>query len=363
MFKINDNERAEILAAHLKLKAQLKEQTQTPGEVNYTAEQLGNLIITNRLCFCKPEVSTCEGPLNNNGVFSVVATMAQNSQQKKSNGEPLFKVGDKLNFNLNDYTYTVPGMSVKHVWGCKTLLPNLKEMKDSLLSDYIKRGYKTIMQLSPMDQGNPSDKYEEIDLSKKYPFLYPAWDQLSKDSRFKFIYTPKNQTLNGQNASIPRNDAERKHIEAYKEQNSAINYVTLEEIINEYGSFDVVKDLYTAHQIGRVGDNIFNRPFYLYYKNTGEKEAGLNQYATHKALKDINISKSLCAKKIKTLYDMYKVNMTNVSSSTFDTLKTQVTYCARKYDNYDVLGVGKTDDKLYELTSLSSSNKFKINLR
>lgn len=367
MIKINDLERREILKSHLAQKIKLNEQQTalpTPGSLKVTPATLGDKILTQQICFCKADVAKCGAVYNTNGVFTIQATMKNDSQQQTPSGQPIYKAGNVVTFNLNDYTYIAPSSSTKHTWRCSALSGSITEIRNEMVGFYItKMGYNTIDTIPNELRANINDpnKYIQLDLSLMYPFLYPKWESI--DNTYKFLYKPKSKTFQVKSNSYPETPEEKSRIESLKQKNPRLK--TMEDVLNDEGirDFSVISDKYTPYQIGNETDNVFGREFYLYYKNTGQNAAKKSVDIVKNAMQELNISKNTCAKLINNYYEAYKVNQTNMDLTKFDTIKTQVTYCARKYDNFGLLGGDKIDEKLDTLKGLSSNNKFKIKIQ
>lgn len=362
MIKINESERNAIIKAHLEYKAKLNEQQKpmaTPGDLNITPARLGAIIVNSKVCFCAKDLANCSGPFNNNGVITIQGKMLTNSAQNKPDGKPVYQAGNVVNFNLNDYTYVVGTETTKNTWKCSSIVGSIQQLRRDVMEHYRNLGYYSLEDF-PDNRTALTDreKYNELDLGLVYPFLYPKW--LDTQNYERFLYIPKSTTFQVKSNSYPQTQQERDRIAAVKQTDPRLK--TMEEVLTDEGvkDFSAISGKYTPYKIGKPGDNVFNRDFFLYYRNVGQEAAKTSVDVAKKAMKELNISKATCAKLINNYYEAYKVNQENMNQTDFDTIKTQVTYCARKYDNYGLLGGNKVDEKLDTLKGLSSNNKFKI---
>lgn len=359
MLNINDIEKKIILELHNNHKQNLREQ-QKPQEIDLITNPL--TIATNiqesAICFCK--TSRCGAPYKDpkTGDILINATAASASQSIDETGNKRYDANDSLIFNISKFTYTVEKNGKRYSWGCQALTPTITNMRNAIVKYYDQMGYKNPESFEYNPDLNDTNKFDVINLSINYPYLFPVWEGIDKT---KFIlHKPKSSNVQ---PDVPVNSIEKSVVDAYKSRYPDLK--TQQEVMDErnISDFSVVATYYEPVQIARIGDGKFNRPFFLYRLKAGQAPAKQMAQRAKESQEELNINKPTCSKLIKRFYEIFKLKdaaFTNLTEVEFNKLKQQVTYCSRKYDNYGVLGSDKIDDMLSQLKSLSSTNQFKI---
>ena len=368
MFQINNSEREQILEMHQKFKKLLSEQAaQTPDFIDVQTKNaaIAQKIVGQNICFCKQEIATCSSPIIKDKSIIINARMAVNSSKVNSSGQPLYKAGDTVAYNVSDFTFTAPQSTTKHNWTCAAINDIIGTMRQDVIANYNQLGYKTLEGLGKY-AANAEDpkRYDKIQLNLKYPFLFPKWMPINRDDLAIYtLYKAKSQDISADESSEPQSDEERIRIEQWIKKDPTL--VTKKTAMEKNGveDFARIASLYTAVQIGTPNDSVFGRPFYLYRLKSGQAGAKNVLQTSKQSEKTLQINKPMCAKLIKQLYELYKLKdaaFTTMSEEEIAQLKMKVTYCSRKYDNYGLLGGDKIDAMVSELKGLPNSNKFNI---
>lgn len=362
MINITEQEKKRILEAHLKEK--LKEQT-SPAAANVLpkASSIAKTIIDGNICFCDNVRFTCQlEPISyNNGKTYIRATALQNSDKTDINNVPIYKQGDIVFFCVDDYTFTAknPNSPLKHNWKCDKLFQTVIKpiLEKSLMFNLNKEGFMTRNQISITPGTDIKTYYDEFSLKERYPYLFPpGFNDI-------LVYKPKSEGFKTKERSTGFSDEQQKVIDTQKQLNPQL--LTMQEVLDNENveDFSAVADKYRAVQIGKSGDNVFNRDFYLYQKLSGQDLAKQTAQTAKQAVKELNINRNTCSTLINQLYEMYRTKQTNIDATQFNKLKESVTYCARKYDDFSTMGIGggNVEKKIAALKSLPRNDKFKIN--
>lgn len=365
MITINQEEKNTILELHSKFKQILIEQNQkqTPDLIiaQTTANAIGQRLFRGKMCFCSVNVANCQAPITDqNNKTTIRAQVLTNSNQTRPNGQPVYNSGDFITYNLDDFTFVVDGSTTKHNWKCSAISEIIIPMRQNLLVSLKSLGWKTLQEMAPYGYAvEDPKKYDKKQLNVEYPFLFPKWENV--DMEIYTLYKPKSTDISAESDSEPSDNAERIRIEEYIKQDPSL--VTKRGAMdqNNVEDFQRIEHLYDKVQIGKVGDGVFERPFYLYRRKGGQKGARELAKDVKQSIGELNINKPTCAKLIKQLHSLSKLKDTGtLTPEQFNQLKNKVTYCSRKYDNYGILGSDKVDDMLMQLKGLSSTNQFKI---
>ncbi len=358
MFKITEQERKNILLSHLKEKLNEQQAKAQPKDILPSFSSIAKNIFDKGMCFCNNKKTVCNNITVYNRKNYIIATAITNSTSVDKDLKPIYKQGDTIYFNIDDYTFTVGNIDsgLKHFWSCAELndqiiVPNLAK----ILNYYKQIGYFLLKELESLGiKADALDNYTEYSLKAAYPYLFPP------NTKDIILYKPKSEEFMTKQASLPATQEQQARIDAYKQKNP--NLKTKEEAMAEMNvsDFEQIRNQYKEYRIGEPGDNVFNRDFFLYEKISGQESAKSAAQGAREAVKEMNINKPTCTKLINNFYDMYKVNQTNLPEAQFTTLREKVVYCSKKYDNYGLFGGDSVDKKIAQLRSLRTGNKFKI---